>query len=166
MGVTKTTFFDSKETAATYIQKKNKVVKENIFFFETEKERNAFYKSNSRTNNLYYYGLAVNDSLLVDDSNIGDVSCAGIVDGFVLNYDKNTADYINYNLAGFTLNNYKGQALDLNKVNPTLIFMVSPNMGRTINVSANYITKNIEKAGKEINYVYIFIDPIIISNRS
>ncbi|MCW4469349.1 hypothetical protein OGH69_10265 [Flavobacterium sp. MFBS3-15] len=159
-GVNKHVFFSSKDAAATHFHKKNNLEKEKIFFFTKEKDRVDFLVNDEHGAYLPYYALMINDSVRVDDSAAGDKRCIGVVDKFVLNYDKSKATYRPLDLGDLNITNYKGEPLDLNTANPTVVFVVDSNFGRILNATVNYVTGHIKEEGKQINYVYISTDYI------
>jgi hypothetical protein len=155
----KNKIFSSKEEIVDYFHSECKLDKDRLYFFDNESDKSDFLLNKTDVQALPYFGLFVSDSVKVKDNFIGDKKCIGVIDKFVLTFDGNK-EVEPCDLRGYKLENYLDNPLGLNKDNPTLIFVISSNMGKTINVSANYVVDHIKKLKKPIDYVYIVIDPI------
>ena len=152
--------FSSKEEVVAYFHRVNKLEKNRLYFFSDEEDKIDFLLNKTNASVLPYYGLFVNDSTKIIDDYVSDKECIGVVDKFVRgNYNGTNTEYSDLKKYAFT--NYLGEALDINKTKSTLVFVINANMGKIINVTANYVTKNIKKSRDSIDYIYLVSDPII-----
>lgn len=160
MGANRNHMFESREAIANHYLKKRKLEKEKIYFFDDKEQMYAFMADEGNTADIPYYGLAVNDSLKVDDSSMSNRHCIGVVEQFVTG-DQADRQYVPSGLKGQRLTNYLGQPLNLNGKNPTVVFIVHTNMGRVINMNVGYVVKNIKEDNVPVDYVFIALDDAV-----
>lgn len=163
MGSNRNYRFTSREAMAGHFNKKNKIDKETLYFFDDPAEQNAFIGDNLAGKTLgSFYALAVNDSLKMAEDPTANNWCPGVAATFAATTSSDSIMVTGlrspHGLKGMKLSTAEGKQLNLNTPEPTIIFILHSAMGRAINGDSRYIRKQMEKDGRNVNYIYIALD--------
>jgi hypothetical protein len=157
-GVNKNQSFDSKHALAEHYVKKNKLERERIYFFTSNNDREAFMMGEiiGKGKNEYY-GIQLNDSTMVYDTEVSRQWCMGVVGSIITDSTSYHKVKIS-NIKNYKLVNIDGQSVNFNTDHPTVIFVISTNSGRLINKNIGYVVNHINETEVPVDYIYIAVD--------
>lgn len=156
-GVNKNRRFESKQSLADHYVKKNKLERERIYFFTSSTDRNTFLEETYGKGKIEYYGIQINDSIMVDDTQISRQWCMGVVGNIITD----STSYLKLKpsiIKNFTLVDIEGQPVNFNKEQPTVVFLLHTNAGRLINKNVGYVVNHIKENNAPVDYIYIATD--------
>lgn len=157
-GANRNLTFDTRQDVAEYYQEKNDLDPADLYFFEDYKDFQWFFTTDTlRFKSLPYYGIAVNDSLMVDDRADVTTSCVGVSASYMAAYDGGAATVPN-TLKGVKLTNIKGEQLSFNSAEPTVVLLGHSNFGRALKSDLKYYKEVAATTGKSFRYVVVAID--------